>query len=165
MHETLYRSDTMKLSDLIVADAIIPHLESATRDEAIAELIASLVDTGAIASDIAAATTAAILAREAQATTGIGKGRALPLARIKGVKKAVAIFGCRPVGIEFKSLDGQPVDIVLLLLSSSDDADEHLQAMETIFRHVHRQAFREQLRASKTRQEIATLVENADNGA
>ena len=125
-------------------------------------MIASLVDVGAIVSDIAAATTSAILAREAQATTGIGKGVAFPHARIKGVKKAVAVIGCSLEGIAFNSLDGQPVDLVLLLLSSSDDADEHLQAMETIFRHVHREAFRNELKACQTRDEMVAIVENAD---
>ena len=152
----------MKLSDLIAADAIVPKLESTTRDEAISELIAAMVDAGAIAADRASDVTAAILAREAQATTGIGNGIAFPHARIKGVEKAVAVLGCSPDGIDFDSLDGQPVNIVVLLLSSSEDADEHLQAMETIFRHVHREAFRNELRTCRTRDEIAVLVEKAD---
>ena len=152
----------MKLSDLIVTDAIIPQLASTTRDEAVAELITALSDASAIDPDRVEDITAAILAREAQATTGIGKGIAFPHARIKGVKKAVAVIGCSPEGIAFNSLDGQPVDLVLLLLSSSDDADEHLQAMETIFRHVHREAFRNELKACQTRDEMVAIVENAD---
>ena len=152
----------MKLSDLIVTDAIIPQLTATTRDEAVAELIASLADIGALPAGSNGDITAAILAREAQATTGIGNGIAFPHARIKGVKNAVAVIGRSAEGIDFKSLDAQPVDMVLLLLSSADDADEHLQAMETIFRHVHRQAFRTELRACKTGDEIVAMVENAD---
>jgi PTS system nitrogen regulatory IIA component len=162
MHEILNRSDTMKLSDLIVSDAIIPRLASTMRDEAIAELVGALIDAGAIDADSAADITAAILVREAQASTGIGKGIAFPHTRIKGVKKAIAVIGCSPEGIAFDSLDGQPVDMVVLLLSSSEDPDEHLQAMETIFRHVHREAFRVELRACQTLDEIVALVENAD---
>jgi len=152
----------MRLSDLIVADAIVPHISADGRDGAIAELIASLADVGAIPAGTESDIAAAIIAREAQATTGIGHGIAFPHARIKSVRKAVAVIGCRPEGIDFKSLDGQPVDMVLLLLSSSEDADEHLEAMETIFRHVHRQAFRDQLKACSTQEEIIALVENAD---
>jgi mannitol/fructose-specific phosphotransferase system IIA component (Ntr-type) len=152
----------MKLSDLIVTDAIIPQLASTTRDEAIAELMTALSDVGAINADSVQGATDAILAREAQATTGIGKGIAFPHARIKGVKKAVGVIGCSSEGIGFDSLDGKPVDMVVLLLSSPEDADEHLQAMETIFRHVHREAFRAELRACQTKDEMVTLVENAD---
>ena len=162
MAGALYRSDTMKLSDLIIQDAIIPRLESTTRDGVVAELIGSLAEVGAISADSVTDITAAILAREAQATTGIGKGIAFPHARIKGVKQAVAVVGCSPGGIAFDSLDGQPVDMVILLLSSSDDADEHLQAMEAIFRHVHREAFRTELRACQTRDEIVAIIDNAD---
>ncbi len=152
----------MNLSDLIVADAIVPHIAASTRDGAITELIAALDEAGAIPAGTSDDIAAAILAREAQATTGIGHGIAFPHARIKAVKKAIAVLGCRPEGIDFKSLDGQPVDMVLLLLSSSEDADEHLTAMETIFRHVHRQAFRDELKACKTKEEIADMVQNAD---
>jgi fructose PTS system EIIBC or EIIC component len=152
----------MRLSDLIVADAIVPHISADTRDGAITELIAALDSVGAIPAGGSADIAAAILAREAQATTGIGHGIAFPHARIKSVKKAVAVLGLRPEGIDFKSLDGAPVDMVLLLLSSSEDADEHLEAMETIFRHVHRQAFRDELKACKTKEEIADLVQTAD---
>lgn len=152
----------MKLSNLIVKDAIVPKLQATTRDEVIAELIGALAHVGAIASDSVQDVTAAILAREAQATTGIGNGIAFPHARIKSVKKAVAVIGCSPEGIAFDSLDGRPVDMVVLLLSSPEDADEHLQAMETIFRHVHREAFRTELRACPTRQEIVDLLQRAD---
>jgi len=155
----------MKLSDLIVTDAIVPHLAATNRDDAIAELIAALVDAGALPADGAGDISAAVLKREAQVSTGIGKGVAFPHARIKGVRRAVAVIGRRPEGIDFKSLDGQPVEMVLLLLSNSEDPDEHLEAMETIFQHVHRQAFRDQLKACETREEIAAMVQTADSAA
>ena len=77
-----------------------------------------------------------MLAREKQATTGIGKGIALPHAKIKSVKKIVGAIGRSSRGIDFSALDSKPVYIVLLLLSNPENPDEHLQAMETIFKHV-----------------------------
>jgi mannitol/fructose-specific phosphotransferase system IIA component (Ntr-type) len=153
----------MKLSDIIVPQAVISQLASTTRDDAVSELIGAMARAGAIADDRVEDITGAILAREAQATTGIGNGVAFPHARIKGVKKAVGVIGCSSEGINFDSLDGQPVNVVLLLLSNADDADEHLQAMETIFRHVQRQAFCNDLRACCTQDEIVALVEKADD--
>ena len=152
----------MKLSDIIVPDAIIPHLASTTRDEAIAELIGAMAAAGALAGDSVPEITAAILVREAQATTGIGNGVAFPHAKIKGIKEPVGAIGCSAEGIDFDSLDARPVDLVVLLLSNSEDAGEHLRAMETVFRHVQRQAFRAELRACQTRDEIADLVRKAD---
>ena len=152
----------MRLSDIIVQDAIVPQLASTTRDEAIAELIGALAQAGTVDADSVQDVTAALLAREAQATTGIGNGVAFPHARIKGIKAPVGAIGCSAEGIDFDSLDGQPVNIVVLVLSNPEDPGEHLDAMEAVFRHVQREAFRDELRACQTREEIVALVEKAD---
>ena len=152
----------MKLSDIMVYDAILPVLSSTTRDEVIAELVESLAEAGAIAKQKVKEVAKAILAREAQATTGIGKGVALPHAKLKGIKKPIATIGCSAEGIDFASLDSKPVYSVILLLSSPDNPDEHLQAMETIFKHVQRDIFRKFLRQSETREAIVELIEEAD---
>ena len=65
-------------------------------------------------------------------------------------------------GIDFASLDAKPVYSVILLLSSPDNPDEHLQAMETIFKHVQRDIFRKFLRQSETREAIVELIQEAD---
>lgn len=152
----------MKLSDIMVYDAIVPELKARTRDEAIAELVQALAEAGAVAKPRAGEITKAVLAREAQATTGIGKGVALPHTKLKGIKKPLGTIGCSSEGIEFNSLDSKPVYSVILLLSSPDDPDEHLQAMETIFKHVQRDIFRKFLRQSETREAIIDLIQEAD---
>ena len=152
----------MKLSDIIVSDAVIADLNDITRDEAIKRLLSALVDSGAISARSVKEATTAVLAREKQATTGIGKGVALPHAKIKSVKKAIGAIGRSATGIEFGALDSKPVYIVILLLSNPDNPDEHLQAMETIFKHVQRDIFRKFLRQSETPQAIADLIVEAD---
>ena len=152
----------MKLSDIMIGEAILPNLTSKTRDEAIAELVESLAEAGAISKQKVKEVSKAILAREAQATTGIGKGVALPHAKLKGVKKPIATIGCSSEGIDFSSLDSKPVYSVILLLSSPDNPDEHLQAMETIFKHVQRDIFRKFLRQSETREAVIDLIKEAD---
>jgi len=151
----------MKLSDIIIGDAIIPKLNTGSRDEAIGMLVDSLADVGAISKQRVKDITKAILAREAQATTGIGKGVALPHAKLKGIKKPIGTIGCSE-GIDFQSLDSRPVYSVILLLSNPDNPDEHLQAMETIFKHVQRDIFRKFLRQSETREAIIELIHEAD---
>jgi len=152
----------MKLSDIMVTDAIVPELKAKTRDEAITELIESLANAGAVAKKSVKDIAKAVLAREGQATTGIGKGVALPHAKLKGIKKPIGTIGRSSEGIDFAALDSKPVYSVILLLSSPDNPDEHLQAMETIFKHVQRDIFRKFLRQSETKDAIVDLIKEAD---
>ena len=152
----------MKLSDIIVTDAIIADLDAATRDQAIERLVGALAEAGAIAKRSVKDAVAAVLKRENQATTGIGRGISLPHAKIKSLKKVVGAIGRSTKGIDFNALDSKPVYTVILLLSNPDDPDEHLQAMETIFKHVQRDMFRRFLRQSETAQAIAELIQEAD---
>jgi mannitol/fructose-specific phosphotransferase system IIA component (Ntr-type) len=152
----------MKLSDIMITDAIIPELSGTTRDEVITELIESLANAGAISKRNVQATIEAVLAREAQATTGIGKGVALPHAKFKGLNSPIGTIGRSAAGVDFSALDSKPVFTVILLLSSPDNPDEHLQAMETIFKHVQRDNFRKWLRQSGTREEMIELLKDAD---
>ena len=108
----------MKLSDIVIQDAIIPELKAKTKDDAIAELVESLAAAGAIPKKNTKEVIKAVLAREQQATTGIGKGVALPNAKLKGAKKAIATIGRSSEGIDFSALDYKPVYSVILLLSS-----------------------------------------------
>ena len=152
----------MKLSDIIIGEAVVPELKATSRDKVIAELVAALAEAGQIPKAKIDEITKAVLAREAQATTGIGKGVALPHAKLKTVKKPIATIGCSGEGIDFCSLDSKPVYSVILLLSSSEDPDVHLQAMETIFKHIQRDIFRKFLRQSETREAIIDLIHEAD---
>lgn len=152
----------MKLSDIIAFDALVPTLQATSRDGAIEELVKSLVDAGQLPKKDANEITKTVLAREAQATTGIGKGVALPHAKIKGLKHPIGTIGCSSNGIDFSSLDSKPVYSVILLLSSPDNPDEHLQAMEAIFKHVQRDIFRKFLRQSASKEEVVELIREAD---
>jgi mannitol/fructose-specific phosphotransferase system IIA component (Ntr-type) len=152
----------MKLSDIMVTDAIVPELQAKTREEAVQELVKALAAAGAIPKKSVDDVVKAVMARESQATTGIGKGVALPHAKLKGIKKPIGTIGRSGEGIEFASLDAKPVYSIILLLSNPESPDEHLQAMETIFKHVQRDIFRKFLRQSQSKQAIVDLIHEAD---
>ena len=152
----------MKLADIMVTEAITADLQATTRDDAIRELVTALADAGAIPTKSVDDVVKAIIKREGQATTGIGKGVALPHAKIDSIKSPVGVIGRSAEGIDFSSLDSKPVYSVILLLSSPDNPDEHLQAMETIFKHVQRDMFRKFLRQSETSEAIIDLLQEAD---
>jgi mannitol/fructose-specific phosphotransferase system IIA component (Ntr-type) len=152
----------MKLSDIFVADALVPKLQATTRDDAIKELVEALAEAGGVSRRSCGEIVKSILAREAQATTGIGRGVALPHAKLKSVKSPIGVIGRSDEGIDFSALDSKPVHSVILLLSSPNNPDEHLQAMETIFKHVQRDMFRKFLRQSETQEAMVDLIQEAD---
>lgn len=152
----------MRLADIMVDQAIVPQLKATTRDEAIKELVEALAAAGAVAKKNVDEIVKAVINRETQATTGIGKGVALPHRKIDCVKKPVGTIGRSSDGIDFGALDSKPVYSVILLLSNPDDPDEHLRAMETIFKHVQRDIFRKFLRQSETSEAIIELIAEAD---
>jgi nitrogen PTS system EIIA component len=152
----------MKLADIVCVDAIIPQLESSDRDGVIRELIAALhacKKTGKISVN---SLSNAVIKRENEASTGIGKGVAVPHVKHESVTEPVAAVGCSAEGIDFASLDKQPVYSVFLLLSPADNPDKHLQAMETIFRNLQKDDFRRFLRQVRGREDVLEAIKDAD---
>lgn len=152
----------MKLSDFMVFDAIIPDLESQSRDEVILALVDSLSKAGQLPASKVKGITKQIIERENQGSTGIGKGIAVPHIKHPSVKKIVGTIGCSKAGLDFSSLDKSPVYSVLLLISPPNDPDRHLQAMENIFSHLQKDMFRKFLRQAEGKEAIIELVKEAD---
>jgi nitrogen PTS system EIIA component len=152
----------MKLTDFVVADATVPDLQATDRNGVIRELVKSLSAAGALGEEDGEAVARAVIQRENQGSTGFGKGVAVPHVKHAKVKKIMAAIGRSAQGVDFAALDRAPVYIVVLLLSPADNPDEHLQAMENIFRHLQRDNFRRFLRQSETREAILDLIKEAD---
>lgn len=148
----------MKLSEIVCDDAIVPVLNSADRDEVITELVTALGKAGAIKKDKCSEIAESVIKRENEASTGIGKGVAVPHAKHGSLKDVVVAVGCNSDGIEFASLDKQPVYSVILLLSPADDADRHLRAMENIFKNLQSDDFRSFLRQAQTVEQIKDAI-------
>jgi mannitol/fructose-specific phosphotransferase system IIA component (Ntr-type) len=151
----------MKIADFVCTRAILPRLESVRRDDVIKELIAALDRAGKLGKDNAADIAKAVIKRENEASTGIGKGVAVPHVKHKAVKKAVAAVGVSATGIDFSALDKQPVYTVILLVSPTE-GDQHLQAMEAVFEHLQNDNFRKFLKQSETVEQVKELLVEAD---
>lgn len=152
----------MKLSDIISYETIVPQLTATDRNGAIAELITSLHKAKKLSKVDPAALTKAVIKRENEASTGIGKGVAVPHVKHPDMSKLVAVVGCSSSGIDFSSLDKQPVYTVFLLVSPASNPDKHLQAMETIFKNLQKDDFRRFLRQAQTAQDIIEAIKDAD---
>jgi mannitol/fructose-specific phosphotransferase system IIA component (Ntr-type) len=154
----------MKLADIVCFDGIVAQLKSKQRDGAIGELVGALAKAGKIPANSADAITKSVVKRENEASTGIGKGVAVPHVKHPMVKEPVAAIGCSAEGLDFSSLDKQPVYSVILLVSPMDNPDKHLQAMETVFRNLQKDDFRRFLRQAQSVEEIREVILDADGG-
>ena len=153
----------MKMCEIVVRDAIITGLKSTTRDEVIHELVGSLVEGGVVPEEKRKEVVDAVLERERRGSTGFGKGVAIPHVKRAGVKRLAAAVGVSENGIDFNALDKQPVYAVFLLISPADDPEQHLRAMEIIFKHLSQENFRRFLRQSRSPADLWTLLQDADN--
>ena len=155
----------MKFEDFVCFKATIPEFQSSDRDGAIGELVSSLEKAGKLGKGNAKAITRAVIKRENEASTGMGKGVAVPHVKYKAVKDVVVAIGQSGAGIDFSALDKQPVYSVILLISPASEPDKHLQAMETIFRNLQYEKFRSFLRHCRSAEQVEDLLKEIDEGA
>ncbi len=153
----------LKLTDIVAQGAVVPELAATERDEVIAELVDALVQAGAAQAEHRDALVAAVLERERKGSTGFGRGVAVPHVKHPGVTKMTAAIGRSSPGIDFSALDRQPVYSVVLLLSPDSSPEDHLKAMEVIFKSLGNETFRRFLRQATTRQDIIELLHEADH--
>ncbi|MEC9374724.1 MAG: PTS sugar transporter subunit IIA, partial [Planctomycetota bacterium] len=134
-----------------------------TRDEVVAELVDALIESGAADASLRKELIDAVMERERRGSTGFGRGVAVPHVKHTAVRSIHASIGLSEKGVDFNALDKQPVYSVFLLLSPSDRPEEHLQAMEIIFKNLSQDTFRRFLRQAGSVDEVMTLLEEADN--
>ncbi len=152
----------MKLKDFVCFEAAITGLQASDRDGAIVELVSSLGEAGRLEKGKCEEIARAVITREKEASTGLGKGIAVPHVKHKAVKDVIATIGQSSAGIDFFALDKQPVYSVILLISPADDSDKHLQAMESIFKHLQQERFRKFLRQCRTTKQVEELLIEVD---
>ncbi len=153
----------MKFSDFIKTDAIRAELKSATKPAVIEELVQSLTEAGEIDSEQRDDIIAAIMKREDLGSTGIGRGVAVPHTKHPSVQRLVGTVGVSEAGIDFDSLDGEPVQLFFLLISPPERPGDHLRALENISRQLRDETFCRFLKQSKTAQDISQLLQEADD--
>ena len=154
----------MKLKEFIVTEAIVPQIGASDRDGALRELVTSLAGAGALAADAVDDVVAALIKREQNGSTGFGKGVAVPHVKHAKVTKMAGTVGRSVNGIDFAALDHQPVYSVVLLLSPENAPQQHLQAMNAVFNNLQKDTVRRVLRQRSTREAIADLLDEADQG-
>ena len=105
----------------------------------------------------------AVLMREQTRSTGIGSGIALPHGKCKGVRELVMAIGIAGEPIDFASVDGKPVKIVILLASPADQTGPHIQALARISRLMLDTKFKEQIEKAVSADEVYSLLAAKEN--
>jgi PTS system nitrogen regulatory IIA component len=147
----------------VVRDAIIPELSATTKEGVIREMVESLRNAGQFRGTDPEDIVRAILKRELLGSTGIGRGVAIPHTKHTSADRLLGTVALSKAGVAFDSLDGDPVHIFVLLVSPQDRPGDHLRALENVSRSLRDDAFVRQLRNSTTREQIWSVLEQADH--
>ena len=119
-----------------VPDLRLSQLKATNRDDAIRELTQAIAEGLDWTSDQHASVCHDILAREELCSTGIGNGVALPHALVDWTDRSFTAMTLAPDGIPFNALDGQPVYLIIMIVSPSSRPEEHLSHLERISRSL-----------------------------
>ena len=150
----------MDIKDLLIKDAMIMDLQATTKKAAIDEMVQKMYDAGRI-SDIEVYKDG-ILKREAQTSTGLGDGIAMPHAKNKAVKEATVLFAKSKNGVDYESLDGQPTYLFFMIAAPEGANDTHLQALAALSRLLINPDFVAKLKAAETPEQVQMTFELAE---
>ena len=150
----------MKIMDFLNENAVTANISSTTKEEVIAELISLLASAQVIKDKDKLIKI--LLEREALGSTGIGEGVAIPHGKSESVKELVAAFGISQKGVNFDSLDGEPVYIFFLLVAPEDSAGPHLKALARISRILKDKYFRDTLKSAKDEKTLLKIIKQED---
>lgn len=149
----------MQLSEFLDFDAIKPSLTGSNKRALLQQLAQFAagrleVNSGEVLSSITE--------RERLGSTGFGQGVAIPHGKIKGLNRIYCLFARLSEPVDYKSIDGQKVDLVFLLLSPPDAGAEHLKALAAISRVTRHAPTLEKMRGARSRDALAAVLMGAD---
>ncbi|MEA2081675.1 MAG: PTS sugar transporter subunit IIA [Elusimicrobiota bacterium] len=151
----------MKITDYTKVSLLKPGTLFVSKKKVIEELVGVLAENKHISKKAVAAVTKAILKREALGSTGIGQGVALPHVKFKGVKKVTFVFTNSKPGVEFNSLDGEPVNMIFLLIGPEKAGEEYIKTLSALARNLNDPYFRRDLVSAKTGKEVFSILKKA----
>jgi len=149
----------MQLADFLDFDSIKTGLPGGSK-KVLLQQLASLA--GQRLDMDPAAVLASISEREQLGSTGFGHGVAIPHGKVEGLRQIYCMFARLSEAVDYKAIDGRPVDLVFLLLSPPDAGAEHLKALAAISRVTRNAVTLEQMRGARSRDALAAVLMSAD---
>jgi PTS system fructose-specific IIA component/PTS system nitrogen regulatory IIA component len=148
----------MRMSEFVVKDSITANLKDAQKEAVIREMVANLHSAGFFKNNEPDDIVKQIMKRELLGSTGIGRGVAIPHTKHTSVDRLVGTIAISKGGVAFESLDGEPVHVLVMLISPQDRPGDHLRALENVSRSLKDDAFVRALRDAPTPEAVWALL-------
>ncbi len=145
----------MNLTDIIDARAVLPHVKAQSKKALLQDLAQSMAKIVAVDQRIIFET---LLTREKLGSTGLGQGIAIPHGRMAGLNRVYGLFARLAAPIAFDSVDGNPVDLVFVLLAPEHAGADHLTALARISRILRDPMTVAKLRGTETAEGLYAIL-------
>jgi nitrogen PTS system EIIA component len=145
----------MPLADLVAPNAILPALKANGKKQALQELAAKAAD---LTGQNQRAIFEVLLQREKLGSTGVGNGIAIPHGKLPKLNKLFGLFARLDRAVDFEALDGQPVDLIFVLLAPEGAGADHLRALARIARLLRDRDIASKLRDSRNAEAIYAVL-------
>ena len=153
----------MKIQDVLNKNVMLFDLQATDKEGAINEMVRSLVDNGVV-TDFETFKTG-IMNREAQTSTGLGDGIAMPHSKNEAVKEATVLFAKSNKGVDYASLDGQPTDLFFMIAAPEGANDTHLAALAELSKYLMKPGFADKLRQASTPDQVIAAFDAEEQEA
>ncbi len=151
------RHEVLSLAELLDERCVLLDVKAKKKTKIIAALVNSVSDAGLI--DDPDRITRLVLEREKRASTGIGKGAAIPHWLGEGIDRTIMAFARCATGISFGSIDGMPVRLLFLILGPAGYPNEHLQLLSRLSRILHSDSCIDKLLSAAEPHQIRQVLE------
>ena len=153
----------MKIQDVLNKNVMLFDLQATDKEGVINEMVQSLVDNGVV-TDFDTFKTG-IMNREAQTSTGLGDGIAMPHSKNEAVKEATVLFAKSNKGVDYASLDGQPTDLFFMIAAPEGANDTHLAALAELSKYLMKPGFADKLRQASTPDQVIAAFDAEEQEA
>ncbi|MEM8552201.1 MAG: PTS IIA-like nitrogen regulatory protein PtsN [Pseudomonadota bacterium] len=152
----------MEMADLLSEDAVFISVDGHSKKHALQEISAQAAKVSGLQERAIFET---LNKRERLGSTGVGNGIAIPHGKVVNLKTLSALFFRLAAPIDFDALDGEPVDLVFVLLAPEDAGADHLKALAKIARVLRAEGVAEDLRGAITRGDVFSVLTRAPANA
>ena len=152
----------MNISDLLSPDAVLPALKAQNKKQLLLELAARANLQTRLPEKRIFET---LIERERLGTTGVGQGIAIPHGRMSGMDKITGVFAQLETAIDYEAVDGQPVDLVFMLLAPEGAGADHLKALARVSRLLRNAPTCEKLRSASSAQALYAILTDHNGGS
>ena len=153
----------MNIQDVLNKNVMLFDLQATDKEGVINEMVQSLVDNGVV-TDFDTFK-AGIMNREAQTSTGLGDGIAMPHSKNEAVKEATVLFAKSNKGVDYASLDGQPTDLFFMIAAPEGANDTHLAALAELSKYLMKPGFADKLRQASTPDQVIAAFDAEEQEA